>query len=196
MGKTGTRNKAVIADAVEQTYRDTEPMINKLSWLHHRKIGGDFEEIKAQANLLFMIAYNTTDDSSSSFITWLYTSIKYGLMSWTRSRTRRDRNHRRAIEDIARTVATEHQLSAEPSPLHIEAKYNESETIRTLLDLIFHPPEIIADDIGRYDDPAMVRETIKEYLEHHEGWSRDRIRLAFKEVRRLIDVHQAISTSD
>ncbi len=189
--------KRITIDAIEETYKDVEPLINKLCWNHHKKVGGEFDDIKSQANLLFLLAYQTSN-GKASFVTWLYTSIKYGLMSWTRADWRWYKNQKKIRDMLEKKIPIFYEpwLYVETNPLRVEAEFNESETIRTVLDTIFNTPKELTMKLNSLEDPIQIRKTIKTYLHCELGWSWQRINLAFKEVRRLIDVHQAFAVSE
>ncbi len=75
-------------DAMTETYEDTKNLIFETCWKFQKGHGGDIEELIAEANKLFVLAYDSYDSRKSQFTTWLTTSIKNGLKRFTQTEWR------------------------------------------------------------------------------------------------------------
>ncbi len=68
-------------DVLTETYDNVKYLIFKIVWKFKGRYGGNFEELLAEANLLYILAYDTHDETLSALSTWLYTKIWKGLLS-------------------------------------------------------------------------------------------------------------------
>jgi hypothetical protein len=64
------------AVAKEDTYREVERMLYKMSWTFCKRYGGEFEEYMGAANEGFVDAYETYNPKeTASFSTWVYWAV-------------------------------------------------------------------------------------------------------------------------
>ena len=59
-------------DALTQTFKDVERMIDMLCWKFKKRHGGEFDDWKSVGCIAFMKAYESWTPTLSSFSTWCY----------------------------------------------------------------------------------------------------------------------------
>lgn len=69
---------------LQTTYEDVKRLIHSTVHKFYEKYGGDYEELVSEANLAFMVAYNTYNPSRAKFSTWLVRMIVWRLLSLQR----------------------------------------------------------------------------------------------------------------
>jgi hypothetical protein len=157
--------------ALEATYEDTQRLVRAAVssfWQKHRHL--EYQELLAEANLLFMKAYQTfMPGRGATFCTWLTYTINKGLTSILRLDARRARLLARSPVD-ANTIPTR------------EACYfDKIDFLARLSDTAFEAV-IIA---FRYAQPNMLdkhlRHGVRQSLQAL-GWGRDRIRRVSREI--------------
>jgi hypothetical protein len=73
--------------ALTETYLDCRSKVQMTAKKFVKRYKTDYEETLAEADLLFIRAYDTYDDSmGAAFSTWIYTKIWYGLKETLRSK--------------------------------------------------------------------------------------------------------------
>jgi hypothetical protein len=163
----------------EETYLEVENLIRKEVWRITKKFGGDYDELLAEANVIFMAAWDSYDlNCGTQFTTWLVNQIRWGL-------TEQVRNRIRAGKRFSRVDAE--QLSGgyrnwKPSDLLDEL----GEDARLVASLVIDTPADIAWIYERKGGQARnLRSTIRDYLADL-GWSTMRIAESFREVARAL----------
>jgi DNA-directed RNA polymerase specialized sigma subunit len=66
-------------------YDKYKNMIKKISWSFYKKTGIEYEEIEAQANLIFCESLNSYDSSIASFSTYLYSCLNNSLNNYIKN---------------------------------------------------------------------------------------------------------------
>ena len=67
-----------------KNYKQVRSLILDTCNRFQNKHGGDFNELVAEANLCFVIAYNDYDPARSQFSMWLRWKIWHGLLDMTK----------------------------------------------------------------------------------------------------------------
>lgn len=82
----------------ETTYLSVRDLVYSLCHAHRKRWGGDWEELVAEAHLHCVKALRSHDPAKGKLTTRVYWCVKYGLLEWTRTNCRRDRDRVRLGE--------------------------------------------------------------------------------------------------
>jgi len=167
-------------NAITETYYDMQNLINKIVWRFYKRYGGDFEDIKAEANFLFIQAYNTHKKQKGRFSTWLYFRTWKGLLDY----------HKTLYQQIPPTILNEYENNM---PL-LRAKTNSFSSLElldgvgndtiTLIHLIWNLPHDLPITSGPH--PCHTKAALRNYL-FSIGWTGKRIKESFMEITRIIN---------
>lgn len=72
----------ILEAAKEETYMDVHLLLCDIVHKFQSKHGGDYEELKSEANYLFLLAYDSYKDAKSQFSTWVYFRVWKGLLDY------------------------------------------------------------------------------------------------------------------
>lgn len=170
---------ALRADGLGVSYADTVGLLKFICRRFMRAYGGDFEELFAEANYYFIVAYDSFDPTRSSFSNWAARRVWYGL-----SRARQKEG------------AKASQISPDTDPDAIgrmppgdpvkEIKGDLTGEARMVVNLILSaPPEIAELFERRGGRPIHYRAAIRYYL-GRRGWPPEKIRDIFAEIREVL----------
>ncbi len=173
---------ALATMAVETTYGDVEKMIFKICHKFRRRYGGDFNELVARGNELFMRSYRKYNPEDGSFTTYLWLRVWGGLMDDLRGKLRKERrltevNH--PLENVAQLEPSDWDVPTFLKGLSGDAKVVVMLTLTAPKDI---PHAMMMKSVERCNGkPSAYRTHIKEYL-LDMGWTFGRITESFKEV--------------
>ena len=71
-------------DAVIETYFDVQNLIFDTVWKFQKQYGGDFEEMVAESNLIYMKCFLSHSPNKAQFSTWLRFRLWKGLIDFKR----------------------------------------------------------------------------------------------------------------
>jgi len=171
-------------EALTETYNDTENLINKTVYQFYKRYGGDFEELQAEANLIFIQIYNSYKKHRSRFSTWLCFCIWKGLLDCKNKLYRQtpkpiiDGNE----EDIQIIEMLEDRKKHTFSSLELfDGIGDDAETV---IRLIWNMPHDLPIKNGNH--PCHIRASLRKYL-RDAGWTWRRIKESFDEITELIN---------
>jgi hypothetical protein len=172
-------NATIAKDILTETYSEHENLIWEVVWRFWRKFGGDIEEIRANANLFFVEAYNMYD-GTASLSTWLHRKIYHQL-------------RRQIWYKYNRIVPMESIEDYEPNlpyhahnPLHwAYTLEGVSEDVRTIMGMVFHPGGLTDEDLREGFRAVKTRMDIKRHLKD-VGWTARRINESIAEIKELL----------
>jgi hypothetical protein len=140
--------------------------------------GGDRieqEELRAQADLLFMRAVRTWDPAKSGFLTYMSTVLRNGLIKYL-------------MKNPACVDASEYPtlVSPTPSPFQVAAFHDLFRSLsgeaKDVARIILDTPSELVEVLARVP-PRKARSEIRRYL-LASGWEQDAVRGAFSELKR------------
>lgn len=148
-------------------YEETVNILRSIAHKMRRLFGqNDYDELFAEANYLFVVAYRTFDpEKEVPFSRYLYNTVRNGLLTVLRGATRRGKLLPRA------------ELRLES----IEAVAKEFD-MDSFLESLSHDGLLAVVGAFEYEDKKRLTESLK-----NTGWTRERIKSAFDEIRTLLE---------
>ena len=169
-------------DVLTETYNDVENLINEIVWRFCERYGGEFKDYRAEANLLFILAYDCFDETKGALSTHLYFRIWKGLLSFIRLKIKQ-RPSPKVDSDV---LLQFEDWSWNPFSV-VDLIDEANEDVRTLINLIWEPnEEIINTKMKTGQNPCHFRAVLKNYL-RNIGWTQKRVRESFVEITKLIN---------
>jgi len=163
---------------ISESYYDVRDLIYSVCHKFRRQYGGDFEELFAQALVLFVDkAYDGyDDDSSTKFSAYVWFTIHRGLM-----------------DEYRRNIRRKNSLPQEPlldMPVHNERFdfddffYEASEDCKLVASLVLMPPDELETEFVFDWDWTVTgcKQAIRDYLMNFFEWTPRRISRAFREL--------------
>jgi len=172
-------------DILTETYIDVENLIYDIVWKFIRKRGGDFEELAAEANLLYVLAFDSYNESKGAFSTWIHFCVWKGLLNFIKQ-TRQE--NRYGVAFCGLDEGEGQVLGKKSCPFSLSEMLEEiSEDSKTLISLVFAPPEAITKrELEKGLSPCKTRVYLKGYL-YTLGWTSKQIRTSFREIREILN---------
>lgn len=170
-------------DAATETYTDVERLIAKLVWKYSADWGPfrDSEEIRAEANLVFVKAFHEYDRSRSEFTTCL----QFKIWKWFQNRMRK---HYAELHRMRMETANLNLITRKQSRFHLPDLIDElSSDAATIVRLIVDTPNDLRHILKhRHSGTAInVRWALAEFLKDL-GWTVERITESFTEIKEAL----------
>jgi len=175
----------ITLDATTETYFDIQNLIFDTVWKFQRQNGGDFDEMVAEANLIYMKAFLSHNPNKSQFSTWLRFALWKGLIDF-----------RRFIREENRYINIKHFEEIENFHLYPASTYipfwdlisELSDDAKTIVDLILEPPEIMQSAALRKGNaPCNIKTALRTHLSYVLGWSANQIKNSFQEIAAVLN---------
>lgn len=169
-------------DILTETYKDMQKLVAGAAWNFWYIYGGDVDDLIAQANLIFIDAFDTYDSSRSKLTTWLTFKIRKGLFEYMRNGNGHRLMHARIDDEF---------IKKQPAPNGdfsvIELVDEMEQDARIVLQLFLETPREVMVNIlnsNRRIDHAQahMRKRLRNRL-RQMGWTVRRIRKAFEEIK-------------
>ena len=178
-GRLGNRE-----DATTETYLDVHHYLNAMAYHFVRRHGGDYEELRSEANVAFMLAFDRHNRSRMPFVKYL---------GWKVGNTFKDELRHR----LGR-LGTFYGTELVPKP-RMEAMANEplsacgqfsivefchglSEDATAIVNLILETPK----ELRYFQKHRSLLDGLYAYLEHKLGWENERIIDAFRLIQKQV----------
>lgn len=176
---------ALRKDALAETYIDIENLIYKLVWRFKARYGGSFDELVAEANLLYILAFDSYSEADGLFSTWVYGRIWHGLQTFLKRITQRNKY---GTTFCSLSKGSHKVMNERPGHFHLSDILEEvGQDSKTLIRLVLYPPEgITKDDLEKGFSVRGTRTYLKQYLYQTLGWPKKRIRESFGEIGRIL----------
>mgnify|MGYP006921380786 CR=1 FL=1 len=169
---------------VTETYYDIQDLLRKLVHRFRRTHGWmtneTFDDMMAEANLAFMMAYRCYDSREAEFTTWVQSRVTYYFLEKYRKLTK---NHVRGhvveapMEDFQDTACLSDRMRQELS----EESYQVYEAVLQV------PMEVKLSlkEQGKHVTPKRIRKAVKEYF-YDQGWSPWKVQECFQEIKEAL----------
>lgn len=175
----------ILRDALAETYADVSEVIDKVVLAFVRKYGGDYHDLRADANMLFMEAFRGFDPDRSSFRTWVQFRVSKGLLEQLRKQMVRSNLSRRVNLDVSRMQAREQKtfdLEEFTEQLSADAV--------VIARLVLRTPQPIAAKMldGKTKANEMADLIMERVLDVvlQSGWTLSRVMRAVSELRAVV----------
>ncbi len=129
----------------------------------------EIEDLRAQANLLFCIAFKRYNCTKSSFSTYLYYQIYWGLHDYIQEELKR-----RKIETDLPVIEYQQKIS--------NLLFSLSEEAKEVVSVLFSLPDEL---LNLHPQKKVRQKTIKEYL-RKKGWKHNEISIVFNEIKGVL----------
>jgi len=156
-------------NALTETYLKLKHLVEKVAWNHWEHFGGDVEEHIANANLLFIEAFNNYDSSKSQIQTHIWHRIYYGLLSIENKEQERKRIRVKTISNKDSLFFTH------PETVKITELLDEINSDLKLLILMAFEPD------GRKPTKKNLTQNLIK-----EGWTWGQIRNEIKNLEEIL----------
>jgi len=167
-------------DIIEETFYDVEESIKKIVWKFIANHGGEFDELKAEANYAFirgMYKY-PHNEKRGSFRTWLYHIITTALADYLRFNYRPPSA---SIDKFKNSI-----IKTQSSFSSIELLDGISQDARTIIILFLDTPKEIYDEaLSNGKSHRHLKASLKRYL-LQIGWTLKRITDSFEEIKNAL----------
>lgn len=177
-----TERKAHVLDAMQEAYSDTVEILDRLVSRFVGCYGGDYEDLRSEADLAFMKAWDTHDYSIRSFEAWLKLKVWRSLQENMRVRLARHNRLPRVHLDLDARAA-----EVSPAPFNLgeflEQHADLDADAKLVVGLVVNPPipvRLATRERGE-ESVVNIRAAVKEYL-RDDGWSKARIDASFTAV--------------
>jgi len=179
-------NSRLRKDILTETYTDMRGLVSEMAWRFWKAHGGDLDDLKAQANLIFIHAVDNYDSSRAALTNWIAYRIKKDLHRYL---------HNGYVPEH-RSIGIEHDDEVN---FEFESKSKENFSVMELLDemeqdtrivlclFLNTPKEVI---LSIFDDKkcrldhtgGKMRNRLRNRL-RQMGWTIRRIKEAFEEIK-------------
>jgi DNA-directed RNA polymerase specialized sigma24 family protein len=166
--------------ALTETYYDLEQVIYKIIWNHIKKYGGDFEELKAEANLIYILAYDSYQETIGNITTWICFCLRTGLINHCKNKSKQLPIHSELYNNIIDKKSF--------SPSYLLETFDEIHTdSKTIFEIILYPPKGLSnEDLEKGFKAHKTRIYLRNYLKKL-GWTGKRIKESFTEIKRILN---------
>ncbi len=166
--------------AAEETFLEVRNLIRQRVWKLSKKYGGDFEELFAEASVIFIAAYESypAHNPPCGFTTWLTNQVYWGLEDELRGRVRTSKKFEPADPDQIQAKNRDWEPASLLEELGSDA--------RMVVELVIETPAEIDQIIrAKGGEARNVRSTIRDHL-RGIGWTAARIAESFCEIRHAL----------
>lgn len=186
--------------AITETYLECESSIIASAKTFYRKMGGDLEEIIAQANEIFVDAYYKFDpDRAGDFLRYLRFLLPRRLMENFRKEHAHDYLMPRVNMDFKYLVQN-HKPLLEPCgvPPYMQFLDSLSNDGEAVCGMVISPPLEVVCKLYEKGNERTKQHWISSIRAHLKelGWSLNRISTTIKEIQEKINYDQTASLSE
>ena len=176
---------ALRKNILEETYKDMEKLILKVTWKFKTRYGGEIDDLIGQANLLFIYGFDEYDETKKAKLsTWLWHYINTGL--WNYIKTENHKNNHISIDDEEVNINPQTSDSFSVIELLDELEQDTLLIIRLFLET---PNELIASVIDDGKQMNHMRGFMRRRLRNRlkqMGWTISRIKKAFEKIKEAV----------
>jgi hypothetical protein len=167
--------------ALTENYTDVERLIHHTVHSFVKRFGGDYDELRSDANTLFMEADESYTEDKGSYSNHIRYRVWMGLLEDMRKRIARQNRLPRKGVDLRLYVAP----FARPQFDQAEVEKRLSEDARAVLRLVLDSPidvEASLTQHGNIRTGGSWRRALREFL-RDVGWSMSRVTESFNELK-------------
>lgn len=157
-------------------YEDYRLMVFKAAWTFHWKTGFDWEDLCAQANLIYCDALDTWDPNGKAhFKTWLYRRLNQYLLNYVTIPYKR--------EPIINPEVTMPSKEDIESKVDLACRIDKmSDKAQKVIWTIFNTPLDLIEETKIYSNRVVNKQRLISYFRKHHKWSVETCERTFKEI--------------
>jgi len=165
-------SKCLEKDALTETYADMERLICKIVWRLTNAYNADFEEVRSEANLIFLNAMKTYDEEKGALSTHLTCQITRRLQTYL---------HNQKKQTAVYLVSLFEDIEDPTSNLSMIDILDEvGEDAKTLIDLVLETPVDFMNSIR--PNAKNFKTNMKRHSVKILGWTKRHYKETFEEV--------------
>lgn len=172
-------------EVLAETYKDMQKFIAASAWDFWESYGGDFDDLIAQANLIFIDAFDKYDPSRGAKLsTWIAFKIRVGLCEYMRNGNVYETPHIPIDDKFAETYpASNDNFSV------LEFLDEMEQDARIVLQLFLETPRDVMENIlNSRKKTNHVQSAMRKRLQNRLrqiGWTMRRTREAFEQIKNV-----------
>ena len=180
-------------DILAESFKDIQPMLNKIVLNHHTIFGGNLDDLFSEAQEIFILAHMRHDETKSALTTWVYFIVSQGLINYEIKKSRKMKGCKNVSLETIKTTnpnkdSVNCNLEEKKKRKDLEILLSEvGEDCKNIIYLIIFPPKDFEEESLKQKRPKQWKNFIREYLHFNMKWSINRIRKAFEELKRTME---------
>lgn len=166
-----------------ELYESHVKLISSKAYYYHSSFGVPVEELRSEANMIFVTTLKLYDETKSKFTTFLYIRLDQGLLQFIQKWRTQLPVYYEGVEVLENS--TQHCCSADWKTSFWDKIKSLSEEAEAVVICITDGPEEIYNAI-QTRPPKMVRGAVVKYLRNEKQWSWPKIWRVFREIKQWI----------
>jgi hypothetical protein len=175
----------------EELYEKVKPIINgTVSKVYSSNKHLDIDELKSEANMVFMYCAEKYPLKTGKFESFLASSLHWRLFEYVQGRG----------EQLSELVLNENsgdikEQYCNMSPILDATFQNLSRDVKQLTDIVFNPPQALfkVQPFPVKDNKRISKLMLFRYLRKSLNWKRDRILMSFQEMQKFLKQSQTVA---
>ncbi len=175
----------ITLDATTETYWDIRNLIFDTVWKFQQQYGGDFDEMVAEANLIFIKYFLSHNSDTSQFSTWLHFGLWKGLIDF--KRFIREQNKYTIIKHLEE-IENFYEYPVVQEYRTWELLFDLGEDAKIIVQLILNLPDDLQKTIiAQKESQTLSKRKLMIHLASLLGWSYGRIKESFQEITAILN---------
>lgn len=166
-----------------ELYESHVKLISSKAYYYHSSFGVPIEELRSEANMIFVTTLKLYDETKSKFTTFLYIRLDQGLLQFIQKWRTQLPVYYEGMEMLENS--TQHCCLADWKTSFWDKVRGLSEEAEAVVICITDGPEEIYKII-QTRPPKMVRGAVVKYLRNEKQWSWPKIWRVFREIKQWI----------
>jgi len=165
---------------IEKCYNEHKYLIQEIVSKFYKQFGGDYDELMADANLIFSTYFYKYDENKAKFSTYLYFNLWTDLLSIRRKELK---NKIVSLEDIADTI-----ISVNPT-YSIDLIDCFKGDCKYIIDLIMSSDKL-SEIYAKYKTAHRnrnLKNVLSRYLSNELHWDSRRIKYTFERIKQILN---------
>jgi len=168
---------------LNETYQKHKNLIYQIVWRFKDKNGGDFEELLAEANLLFVLSIESYKEGKGAYNTWLHHVIRTGLQDFKRFINQETCVKGKYESKIRSAESLQQTKKVHDGFCLVELLEDVGEDAKIIMELVYEPTQALQQLALKNKLTQRTRKTIELFLHNNLGWQKKRIKRSFKEIQ-------------
>lgn len=171
-------NPILQKDILTETYYDVIGLIIETAKTAHKTLGGDLDDLIAQANLIFIEAVHSHKKNTAPFLAWLILQIKWGLFNYMKKQWHQTNQIQQnpTQTKLCSAIETLDELSKDAITIIKLFAEIPKETLSNIINTNTH---------RRGPKPLNVHRRLRNRL-RQEGWTPKQTKYAFDELKQAL----------